>query len=204
MSKNYPTYKPGEGYPAEMCISVNEEVVHGIPGPRELKNGDIVKMDLALMLDGYIADTAITVGAGTLQPRWQKLLNVTKETLDLAIEQIRPGRKWSDIARLMQYHVEKNKFNVIREFVGHGVGRRMHEDPKVPNFVTAEQLRGDFTCEPGMTFAVEPMVVIGKRDVDMLPDNWTIVTKDRSAAAHFEHTIAVTDKGCEVLTDGRA
>jgi methionyl aminopeptidase len=202
MSKNYPTYKPGEGFPAEMCVSVNEEVVHGIPGPRQLKEGDIVKLDLAIMLDGYCADTCVTVGVGRLQPRIQKLLDVTRQTMELAIEQIRPDRKWSDIARQMQWNVEKNKFSVIREFVGHGVGRRMHEDPKVPNFVTPEQLRGDFKLRPGMTFAVEPMVVVGKRDVDMLKDQWTIVTKDRLPAAHFEHTVAVTETGVDILTDG--
>jgi methionyl aminopeptidase len=204
LSKNYPTYKPGEGYPAEMCISVNEEVVHGIPGPRQLKDGDIVKLDLALSLDGYVADTAITVGVGRISPRAAKLLRVTQETLELALEQIRPGRRWSDIARLMQWNVEKNKFSVVREFVGHGVGRSMHEDPKVPNFVNPEQLRGDFVIEAGMTFAVEPMVVIGRRDVDMLKDQWTIITVDRQAAAHFEHTVAVTETGVDVLTDGHA
>ncbi len=203
LSKNYPTYKPGEGFPAEMCISINEEVVHGIPSERRLNNGDVVKLDLALSLDGYCADTAITVGVGTLGPRAAKLLRVTKETLDLALEQIRPGRRWSDIARLMQWNVEKNKFSVVREFVGHGIGRAMHEDPKVPNFVTPEQLRGDFVLEAGMTFAVEPMVVTGKREVDMLPDQWTIVTVDRQPAAHFEHTVAVTETGVDVLTDGR-
>jgi methionyl aminopeptidase len=201
-SKNYPTYKPGEGFPAEMCISVNEEIIHGIPGPRRLAEGDIAKLDLAIMLDGYCADTCITVGVGLLSPRAQKLLRVTSETLELALSQIRPGRRWSDIARQMQWNVEKNKFSVVREFVGHGVGRSMHEDPKVPNFVTAEQLRGDFVLARGMTFAVEPMVCVGKRTVEMLKDQWTVVSADRLPAAHFEHTIAVTETGVDVLTDG--
>lgn len=156
------------------------------------------------MLDGYCADTCVTVGVGILQPRIQKLIDVTRETMELAIQQIAPDRKWSDIARQMQWNVEKNKFSVIREFVGHGVGRKMHEDPKVPNFVTAEQLRGDFRLRPGMTFAVEPMVVVGKRDVDMLRDQWTVVTKDHLPAAHFEHTVAVTETGVDILTDGHA
>lgn len=204
LSKNYPTYKPGEGFPGHTCISINEEVVHGIPGPRRLKEGDIVKLDLALSLNGYCADTAITVAIGRISPKVQKLLDVTRQTMEMAIEQIRPGKKWSEIARMMQWNVEKNNFSVVREFVGHGVGRSMHEDPKVPNFVTAEQLRNDFTLKPGMTFAVEPMVVMGKRDVEMLKDQWTIVTKDGQPAAHFEHTVAVNESGADILTRGPA
>lgn len=204
LSKNYPTYRPGEGYPAESCISVNEEVVHGIPGPRELKDGDVVTLDLALGLNGYCCDNATTVPVGKVSPEVQRLLDVTKQTLFLAIENMKPGRRWSDIARLMQYTVERAGFNVVREFVGHGIGTSMHEDPKVPNFVTAEQLRGDFILRPGMTLAVEPMVVMGKRHVRMLDDNWTVVTKDGRAAAHFEHTVAITEVGADVLTDGRA
>ncbi|WP_428937130.1 type I methionyl aminopeptidase [Fontivita pretiosa] len=204
LSKNYPTYKPGEGFPAETCISVNEEVVHGIPGSRQLREGDIVTLDLALMLDGYCADTATTVPVGRISPEVRKLLDVTRQTLALALNNIKPGRRWTEIARLMQYHVESNGFSVVREFVGHGIGRSMHEDPKVANFVTAEQLRGDFKLRPGMTLAVEPMVVMGSREVDLLPDNWTVVTKDGLPAAHFEHTIAVTENGVDILTDGRA
>lgn len=204
MSKNYPTYREGEGYPAHMCISVNEEVVHGIPGQRPLKEGDIVTFDLGLMYQGYCADTAITVPVGTISPRVQKLLDVTRETLELAISLAKPGLKWSEIARQLQRHVENAGFGVVREFVGHGVGRDMHEDPKVPNFYTPEQLKGDFRLRPGMTLAVEPMVVSGRRDVILLEDQWTVVTEDRKPAAHFEHTIAITESGCEVLTDGRA
>ncbi len=203
LSKNYPTYKPGEGFPGYTCISVNEEVVHGVPGPRTLKDGDIVTLDLALSLNDYCADTATTVAVGKISVGLQKLLDVTKETLALAIQNIRPERKWSDIARLMQWHVEHSGFSVVREFVGHGIGRAMHEEPKVPNFVSAEQMRGDFKLRAGMTLAVEPMVVIGRRDVALLDDQWTVVTEDRSAAAHFEHTIAVTANGVDVLTDGR-
>lgn len=203
LSKNYPTYKPGEGFPAETCISVNDEVVHGIPGARQLQEGDVVTLDLALMVDGYCADTATTVGVGAVAPTVQKLLDVTKATLALALNNMKPGRRWTDIARLMQYHVESNGFSVVREFVGHGIGRSMHEDPKVANFVTAEQLRSDFKLRPGMTLAVEPMVVMGRRDVDLLSDNWTVVTKDGLPAAHFEHTVAVTENGIDILTDGR-
>jgi len=204
LSKNYPTYKEGEGFPSETCISVNEEVVHGIPSSRQLRDGDIVTLDLALQVGGYCADTATTVAVGKINPKVQRLLDVTKETLAIAINNIKPDRKWSDIARLMQYHVESNGFSVVREFVGHGIGRSMHEDPKVANFVTAEQLRGDFKLRPGMTLAVEPMVVMGKREVELLPDNWTVITKDRLPAAHFEHTVAVTEVGADILTDGRA
>ena len=203
LSKNYPTYKSGEGFPGHTCISVNEEVVHGVPGGRVLKDGDIVTLDLALSLNDYCADTATTVAVGKISPGLKKLLDVTKETLALALQNIRPDRKWSDIARLMQWHVEHNGFSVVREFVGHGIGRAMHEDPKVPNFVSAEQMRGDFKLRAGMTLAVEPMVVMGRRDVALLDDQWTVVTEDRAAAAHFEHTIAVTPNGVDVLTDGR-
>ena len=202
MSKNYPTYKPGEGYPGHTCISVNEEVVHGIPSKRQLKDGDVVTLDLALMVNGYCCDTAITVGIGHVSARVVKLIDVTRETLDLAMANIAPGKKWSDIARLMQHHVESNGFQVVREFVGHGVGRTMHEDPKVPNFVTAEQLKTDFRLRPGMTLAVEPMVVMGRRECVMLPDGWTIITEDRQPACHFEHTVAVTESGVDVLSDG--
>jgi methionyl aminopeptidase len=204
LSKNYPTYKAGEGFPGHTCISVNDEVVHGIPGPRVIKDGDVVTLDLALSLDGYCADTATTVGLGRISPIARKLLDVTKGTLALAIQHMKPGRKWSDIARLMQHYVESNGFSVVREFVGHGIGRLMHEDPKVPNFVTFEQLRGDFELRPGMTLAVEPMVVAGRRDVKLLSDQWTVVTEDEKPAAHFEHTVAVTSTGVDILTDGRA
>ncbi len=203
LSKNYPTYKPGEGFPAETCISVNEEVVHGIPGQRQLREGDVVTLDLALSLGGYCCDSAITVPVGDIHPAAKKLLDVTRETLVLAVQNMKPGRKWSDIARLMQHNVETNGFSVVREFVGHGIGRTMHEEPKVANFVTAEQLRGDFKLRPGMTLAVEPMVVMGRRDVVLLDDNWTVVTEDRMPAAHFEHTVAVTETGVDILTDGR-
>ncbi len=204
LSKNYPTYKPGEGFPGHTCISVNEEVVHGVPGPRTLKEGDIVTLDLALSLSGYCADTAVTVGIGKISPALQRLLDVTRETLDIALSHMQPGRRWSDIARLMQHHVEKHGYNVVREFVGHGIGRDMHEEPKVPNFVSPEQLSNDFTLRRGMTLAVEPMVVMGRRDVDLYKDGWTVYTVDRMPAAHFEHTVAITDTGIDILTDGRA
>jgi len=202
LSRNYPTYKDNEGFPGFTCISVNEVVVHGIPTGRILKQGDIVTLDVALRYEGYCCDTAITVPIGQISPQRQKLLDVTKRTLDLAIEHMKPDKRWSEIARLMQHYVESNGFSVVREFVGHGIGRQMHEDPKVPNFVTVDQLRGDFKLRPGMTLAVEPMVVAGRRDVHMMDDGWTVITEDNQPAAHFEHTVAVTDVGVEIVTDG--
>jgi methionyl aminopeptidase len=203
LSMNYPTYKPGEGYPSPVCLSVNEEIVHGIASGRVLREGDIITLDLAAMLDGFCCDTATTVPVGKVRPPIQKLLDVTRQTLALAIANMRPGRKWSDIARLMQHHVESHGFNVVREYVGHGVGRHMHEDPKIPNYVTPEQLRNDFTLRPGMTLAIEPMVVMGSADVSMLDDGWTVVTRDHQPSAHFEHTVAMTETGTDILTDGR-
>jgi methionyl aminopeptidase len=205
-SRFYPTYKQGEGYPGYTCISINDEVVHGIPGGRVLREGDVVTLDVALQVNGYFADTATTVPVGKIHPETQKLLDVTRETLFMAIRNVRPGRRWSEIARLMQHYVEQiHGYSMVREFVGHGVGRSMHEEPRsVANFVTGEQRRGDFELRPGMTIAVEPMVVMGRRDVVMKDDQWTVVTEDGKPAAHFEHTVAVTSTGADVLTDGRA
>jgi methionyl aminopeptidase len=200
----YPTYEPGKGFPGNTCISVNDEVVHGIPGDRVLKDGDIVSVDCGIRLGGYCGDSAITIPIGTIPPETRKLLDATQETLAIAIREIRPGRRWSDVAKKMQDFVESNGMSCVREFVGHGIGTRMHEDPKVPNFVSDEfRKRGDFYLQPGMTLAVEPMVILGKPDVVVLDDRWTVVTKDNTPAAHYEHTIAVTATGCDVLRDGR-
>jgi methionyl aminopeptidase len=202
--KWYPTYEPGKGFPGNTCISVNDEVVHGIPGGRVLKDGDIVSVDCGIRLGGYCGDSATTIAIGNIAPESQRLLRITQETLALAIQEIRPGRKWSDVARKMQEHVEKNGMSCVREFVGHGIGTSMHEDPKVPNFVSDDyKKRGDFYLQAGMTIAVEPMVILGNYEVAVLDDHWTVVTKDNTPAAHFEHTIAVTATGADVLTDGR-
>jgi methionyl aminopeptidase len=202
--KWYPTYEPGKGFPGNTCISVNDEVVHGIPGDRVLKDGDIVSVDCGIRLGGYCGDSAITIPIGTVSPETQKLLRITQETLEVAIREIRPGRRWSDVAKKMQEHVESNGMSCVREFVGHGIGTRMHEDPKVPNFVSDEfRKRGDFYLQPGMTLAVEPMVVLGGSEVVVLDDRWTVVTRDNTPAAHYEHTIAVTATGSDVLTDGK-
>src|SRR5258705_1541798 len=159
--KNYPSNKPNEGFPGWTCISVNEEVVHGIPGPRKLRDGDIVKIDAAIILNGYCADTATTVVVGRISPKIQKLLDVTKQNLDLAIQNIKPDKKWSEVARLIQWNVERHCFSVVPEFVGHGVGRTMHQEPKVPNFITPEHLRGDFRPKISTTITVLLMGAIG-------------------------------------------
>ena len=200
----YPTYKSGKGFPGNTCISVNDEVVHGIPGNRVLKDGDIVSVDCGIRLGGYCGDAAITIAIGKISPDQQRLCDVTQETLAIAVREIRPGRRWSDVAAKMQAYVESNGMSCVREFVGHGIGTRMHEDPKVPNFVSDEfRKRGDFYLQPGMTLAVEPMVILGKPEVVVLDDGWTVVTEDNTPAAHYEHTIAVTATGSDVLTDGR-
>jgi methionyl aminopeptidase len=186
-------------YPAALCTSVNEEVVHGVPGVRRLVEGDIVSVDCGVRLDGYCGDAAITIPVGQVRPEVQRLMDVTNEALHLAVREIRPGRKWSDVAREVQRHVEKAGFSVVREFVGHGIGRSLHEDPKVPNFVDRGSRTFDLVV--GLVLAVEPMVNMGHPDV-VYGDStgWTVVTRDRSWAAHFEHTIAVTDGGSDVLT----
>ena len=202
--KNYPTYEPGKGFPGNTCISVNDEVVHGIPGSRLLRAGDAVSIDCGIRLDGWCGDSALTMIVGEGTPDIVRLVRIAEETLELAIRLIRPGIRWSDVARKMQEYVESRGLSCVREFVGHGIGRRMHEEPKVPNFVSSEFLnRDDFYLEPGMTLAVEPMVILGGPEVVVLDDGWTVVTRDHTAAAHVEHTLAVTSDGCEVLTDGR-
>lgn len=187
-------------FPGCICSSVNEEVVHGIPNDRPLKEGDIVSIDCGVRLKGYCGDAAVTVPVGRITAETQRLLDVTQEALNAAVREIRPFRRWSDVARVMQEIVESAGFGVVREFVGHGIGREMHEEPKVPNYVDRSR-RGDFQLVPGMTLAVEPMVTVGRPEVVFADrDRWTVVTKDRRWAAHFENTIAVTERGADVLT----
>lgn len=186
-------------YPAVLCTSVNEEVVHGIPASRALSPGDIISVDCGVRLDGYCGDAAVTVPVGEVKPEVRRLMDVTREALAIAVREIRPNRKWSDVARLMQQHVEQAGFSVVRDFVGHGIGKALHEDPKVPNFV--ERGARSFDLVPGLVLAVEPMVNMGRPDVCYADSiGWTVVSRDRSWAAHFEHTVAVTDAGCDVLT----
>ncbi len=193
-----PAFKGYRGFPATVCISINEEVVHGIPSAhRRIKEGDIVGLDLGCIVEGYYADCAFTLAVGDVPPQVQKLLDVTRESLDRAIDECRPGRRLSDVSHAVQSHVEAGGFAVVRAFVGHGIGRALHEDPQIPNF--GDPGRGP-QLRPGMVLAIEPMVTMGSWEVRILDDGWTAVTRDGSLAAHFEHTIAITDAGPEVLT----
>lgn len=188
-------------FPASICSSVNGEVVHGIPNDRPLAEGDIVSVDCGVRLRGYCGDSARTLPVGKVGPKVQQLLDVTRGALDLALEHARPHVRWSKVARLMQRFVEERGFGVVREFVGHGIGREMHEEPKVPNYVERSGRSSDFSLVPGMTLAIEPMVTAGRPEVVFADrDQWTIVTKDGSLAAHFEHTVAITESGLEILT----
>jgi methionyl aminopeptidase len=202
--KAQPLFKgvPGKvPFPAVTCISVNHEVVHGIPGARKLVEGDVVSIDTGCKLDGWCGDSAVTVPVGRVDPEVARLLRVTRETLDLAIELMATKQRWSEVAREMEVHVKRAGFFVVESFVGHGIGRGMHEDPQVPNFVSP-QLRkgGDFELQSGLVIAVEPMVNMGTKRVKAMPDHWTQVTADGKPSAHFEHTIAMTSAGPVPLT----
>jgi methionyl aminopeptidase len=193
-----PAFKGYRGFPATVCISINEEVVHGIPSAqRRVKEGDIVGLDLGCIVDGYYADCAFTLAVGDVPPRVQELLDATRQSLEAGIAECRPGRRLSDVSHAIQSHVEGHGFSVVRAFVGHGIGRALHEEPQVPNF--GDPGRGP-QLRPGMVLAIEPMVTMGSFEVKILDDGWTAVTKDGSLAAHFEHTIAITDHGPDVLT----
>jgi methionyl aminopeptidase len=192
-----PAFKGYKGYPATICVSVNEGVVHGIPSARKLKGGDIVSIDVGVKSGNFFADAAITVGVGAVSSQAQKLMKVTEESLYRGIEYAKPGKRLSDISANIQECVEKNGFNVVRSFVGHGIGEKIHEEPEIPNF--GRPNRGP-RLESGMILAIEPMVNEGGYEVEILDDGWTTVTKDRKLSAHFEHTIAVRDGGAEILT----
>jgi methionyl aminopeptidase len=185
------------GFPGQICVSVNDEVVHGIPGRRVIKEGDIVSIDVGIRYDGFIGDTAVTVAAGGVDDEKKRLLAVSKAALDAGVAKAVAGNRLGDISHAIQTVVEAAGFSVVREFVGHGIGRDMHEDPQVPNF--GKPGRGP-KLKPGMTLAIEPMVNIGKPEVEVLEDKWTAVTKDGSASAHFEHTVAVGVTAPEILT----
>jgi methionyl aminopeptidase len=192
-----PAFKGYRGYPSTLCASVNDQVVHGIPNPRPLQSGDIVSLDMGVKLDGYFGDSAITVPIGTVDDDVKRLLRVTQEALAQGIAQVRIGGRISDIGHAIQRHVEAQGFSVVREFVGHGIGAALHEEPQIANY--GEPGRGPRLAE-GMTLAIEPMVNMGRAAVRVLPDGWTAVTKDGSLSAHFEHTVAVTRNGPDVLT----
>jgi methionyl aminopeptidase len=194
-----PAFKGYHGYPCVLCTSVNSEVVHGIPSPKRLlKAGDIVSVDFGVVVDGYFGDAAITVPVGEIDAKAAKLLRVTEESLKAGIAVVRPGATLGDVGAAVQGVVEREGFSVVRDFVGHGIGVQMHEDPQVPNY--GEAGRG-LKLKQGMVIAIEPMVNAGKPDVVVLDDGWTAVAKDGSMSAHFEHTVAVTATGSRILTD---
>jgi len=202
--KGVPNPRAGFPFPACICTSIDDEVVHGIPSDkRVLKQGQIISIDCGVKHQGFCGDAAVTVPVGQVQPQVRKLLDVTRQTLEIAVRAIKPGARWSEVAARMQAHAEAAGFSVVRDFVGHGIGREMHEDPKIPNFVSPELLRNDIMLKEGMVLAVEPMVNMGTWSVKPGPDGWTILTQDGLPSAHFEHTVAVSDGRALVLTDGR-
>jgi len=190
-------FKGYRGYPCCLCASVNSEVIHGIPSQRRLKTGDILGLDLGVVLDGYYGDSAITVPVGEIPESAQRLLRVTQEALRLAIDQARLGNRLGDISATVQRHVEENGYSVVREFVGHGIGRQLHEEPQIPNF--GQPGHGP-VLKQGMVLAIEPMVNAGGAAVRVLADNWTAVTADGALSAHFEHMVAVSRNGPDILT----
>jgi methionyl aminopeptidase len=192
-----PAFKGYHGYPATVCASVNEQVVHGIPSSRKLVEGDVLSIDMGARLDGFYGDCAVTVPVGRVGSDAEKLLRVTNEALFLGIDAVKPGARVSDIGAAVQAHVEANGFSVVREFVGHGIGTSLHEEPQIANYGPGG--RGPRLAE-GMVLAIEPMVNVGDAAVKVLADGWTAVTRDGSLSAHFEHTVAVTGDGCEILT----
>lgn len=192
-----PAFKGLYGFPATICASVNEQVVHGIPGLRKLENGDIISIDVGAEINGYFGDSAQTFAVGNITPELQDLLDVTRASLADGINMARSGNRLSDISHAVQQYVEKNGFSVVRDYVGHGIGTKMHEEPQVPNF--GRPGRGP-RLKAGMTLAIEPMVNMGTYHVQTLPDNWTVVTRDGQPSAHFEHTIVITDSDPVILT----
>jgi methionyl aminopeptidase len=193
----YPTFKGYRGYPAATCISPNDMVVHGIPGPYELADGDVVSVDIGVTLDGFVGDSSFTFAVGEISPEAERLLETCQAALAAGVDQCRPGNRLSDISHAVQQVTENGGFSVVRSLVGHGVGRSMHEDPQIPNY--GEPGRGPQLSE-GMTFAIEPMITAGGPDVYIHDDDWSISTSDGSLAAHFEHTVAITAAGPRILT----
>jgi|UniRef100_A0A7V6A4A7 methionyl aminopeptidase len=192
-----PAFKGYRGYRHSLCIAVNEEVVHGIPGPRRLKAGDLVSLDFGVLYDGFYGDAAITVPVGEVTPQAHKLMQTTEESLYAGIAEVKVGGRLGDISHAVQTTVEQQGFSVIRQFVGHGIGRALHEDPQIPNF--GPRGRGP-ALKVGMTLAIEPMTSAGSWEVKILEDGWTAVTEDGSLAAHFEHTVALTENGVLILS----
>ncbi|MBC8469858.1 MAG: type I methionyl aminopeptidase [Planctomycetes bacterium] len=188
-------------FPGAICASINEQVVHGIPTEdAKLKEGDILSVDFGVRLNGYCSDAAVTIAIGEISEIKRTLLDVTRHVLDIAIAKSAPSVKWSQVAAEMQRYAESAGFSVVKDFVGHGIGRKMHEEPRVPNFVNNDLLANDIILAEGMVLAVEPMINAGSSGVRTLGNGWTVVTRDRKCSAHFEHTIAIVKGGCEVLT----
>ncbi|MES5860263.1 type I methionyl aminopeptidase [Bacillus cereus group sp. RP29] len=192
-----PSFKGYNGFPGSICAFVNEELVHGIPGKRKLKEGDIISIDIGAKYNGYHGDSAWTYPVGNISESVQKLLDVTEKSLYLGLEQVKPGERLSNISHAVQTHAEENGFSIVREYVGHGIGQDLHEDPQIPHYGPPN--RGP-RLKPGMVICVEPMVNQGRRYVKTLSDDWTVVTVDGKWCAHFEHTIALTEAGYEILT----
>lgn len=192
-----PAFKGYRGYPASLCTSINEEIVHGIPSSRTLRSGDIISLDFGVVYDGFYGDAAVTYAVGEITPRVEKLIATARESFAIGLAKIKEGNRLSDISYAIQSHVESQGFSVIRSFVGHGIGFSLHEEPQVPNFGSPG--RGP-KLRPGMVLAIEPMIAIGNWEVEILSDNWTAVTKDRSLTAHYEHTVALTQNGVEILS----
>ena len=195
-----PVFKGYRGYPKSICTSINEEIVHGIPDQRKLRDGDILSVDIGVEYRKYVADAAITIPIGEISEEVENLLKVCEEALNKAIEAACVNNKLSEVSRSIQNYVESKGFSVIRDYTGHGIGRQMHEDPQIPNFVSKELLKADEILLQGMALAIEPMICAGKYDTEVLGNRWTVVTKDRKLSAHFEHTIVVTENGAEILT----
>ena len=188
------------GFPGKICVSVNEEVVHGIPGSRVLREGDLVGVDIGAIHQNYYGDGARTYPVGKVTGDSQRLIEACREALAIAIEKVRPGERLSEISRAIQGHVEEKGFTVVEQYVGHGIGRQLHESPQVPNYVSGNGSGPDYILKPGMALAIEPMVNAGTKDVRTLEDGWTVVTSDGGWSAHFEDTVLVTEGGHEVLT----
>lgn len=199
--KGVPSSMKGKpSFPAVVCASVNEQVVHGVPGSRVLKEGDVISIDTGCRLNGWCGDSAYTFAVGNISAEKQRLLDVTRETLAIAIETMKTAKTWSVVAHEMEIYVRRHGMSVIEQFVGHGIGQTMHEEPQVPNYVSESLRKQDFLLEPGLVLAIEPMVALGTKNVRVLPDGWTVETTDRRAAAHFEHTVAMTSDGPRILT----
>ena len=187
-------------FPGNICASIDEQVVHGIPGKRKLKEGEIISVDVGVRLDGYYGDAAKTFAVGAIDEEKQRLIDVTRSSLEAAITAATPGGRMSQISAAVQDYVESRGFSVVKDYVGHGIGQKLHEHPQVPNFVLPGPSRFDVPLKPGMTIAVEPMVNAGTSDVERLANEWTVVTRDRKPSAHFEHSIAITGNGAQILT----